>query len=128
MQNRLLFLCFLVGLTKSEDLSAEAFIESTTKRAPVPDYMLRTISQQLFDADKNDFLSNVKINFQGYLNNSKICRQLNNIELSKGINNIPENMIKCYKLLTEGNLIGLEEMKLLETWSQETLSVLTAPD
>ncbi len=68
------------------------------------------------ERNEHSLLKDFEDEIPGYLNNSKICRLLKELELSKGINNIPENMIKCYKLLTEENLIGLEEMKLLETW------------
>lgn len=33
---------------------------------------LMNISQILFDADKNDFLSRVTINYQGFLNSSNV--------------------------------------------------------
>ncbi len=68
------------------------------------------------ERNEHSLLKDFEDEIPGYLNNSKICRLLKELELSKGINNIPENMIKCYKLLTGENLIGLEEMKLLETW------------
>jgi hypothetical protein len=38
----------------------------------VADEELMKISQTLFDEDKNDLLSHIKINFQGFLNSSKI--------------------------------------------------------
>jgi hypothetical protein len=47
-------------------------LSKTKQYNSVPDEELLKISQVLFDEDENDLLPLVKINFQGYLNSSKI--------------------------------------------------------
>jgi hypothetical protein len=55
----------------------------------------------------------------GYVNNEKICRLLEELELKSGPKNLTENLIRCYRALVEGGYIGKEEMVLVEAWGAE---------
>jgi hypothetical protein len=55
----------------------------------------------------------------GYLNNSAIMQCLENLALENGIENIPDNMRKCYAALISMGLVGKEETELLECWLNE---------
>lgn len=46
-------------------------IKNAEREFKITDSVLQEISQQLFEEDKSDLLSLVKINLQGYLNTSK---------------------------------------------------------
>lgn len=55
----------------------------------------------------------------GYLNNTKIIESLNALDLKSGVENIPENMQKCYQKMIDLQLVGSEEMDLLNAWLKD---------
>jgi len=55
----------------------------------------------------------------GYLNNAKICKDLEELDLKNGIDNLSENLSRCYKMMTENKYIGKEEMPLVEAWIRD---------
>ncbi len=55
----------------------------------------------------------------GYVNNSKICRLLEELNLKNGIENLSENLIACYKMMVENSFIGQGEMELVEAWVKD---------
>jgi len=52
----------------------------------------------------------------GYLNNAKICKDLEDLDLKSGKDNIAENLLRCYRMMTENKYIGIEELPLVEAW------------
>lgn len=71
--------------------------------------------------DRNDhsLLKDFADEIPGYLNNAKICRALEGLDLRKGVESIPENMRRCYKSLVDNGWIGRDEMPLLEAWLED---------
>ncbi len=59
----------------------------------------------------------------GYLNNFNICSMLENLDLKNGESNMAENIIRCYKMLTDNNFIGKQEMPLVEAWLKDLNSI-----
>lgn len=55
----------------------------------------------------------------GFINNSQIYKCLKKLKLKEGIENIPENMLLCYKKLIKLNLISSEELILLDSWRND---------
>jgi len=55
----------------------------------------------------------------GYLNNNRICDQLQKLNLKPGQDNIDDNLRLCYDKLVDMSLVGAEELKLLEVWLKE---------
>ncbi len=55
----------------------------------------------------------------GYLNNAKICRDLSDLDLKNGKENLGENLLRCYRMLTENKYVGMEEMSLVEAWIED---------
>lgn len=55
----------------------------------------------------------------GYLNNAKICHDLEQLELKTGKDNLSENLMRCYKELTNKKYIGIEELPLVEAWIED---------
>lgn len=55
----------------------------------------------------------------GYLNNDKICTELQKLNLKQGSGNIDDNLRICYDKLIEMKLVAAEELKLLEVWLGE---------
>jgi hypothetical protein len=59
----------------------------------------------------------------GYLNNFNICNLLEKLDLKNGESNMAENIIRCYKMLTDNNFIGKQEMPLVEAWLKDLNSI-----
>jgi hypothetical protein len=53
---------------------------------------------------------------EGYTNNNAIYEHLRDLKLKEGVENMAENMILCYQKLIDLNLIGGNEIKLLNAW------------
>ncbi|NHZ86225.1 MAG: DUF288 domain-containing protein [Planctomycetia bacterium] len=60
----------------------------------------------------NDFRDEIS----GYNNNVQIYKNLINLKLQEGIENIPSNMKTCYKKLIELKFIAPDELILLNNW------------
>ncbi len=58
----------------------------------------------------------------GYLNNSKICKDLEALDLKNGTANLTENLMRCYKMLTENKYVGEAELPLVEAWINDIIS------
>ena len=71
------------------------------------------------ERNEHNLLRDFEDEVPGYLNNAKICRLLQELDLKPGINNMTENISRCYKMLTENNFIGKDEMKLVEDWIED---------
>ncbi len=54
----------------------------------------------------------------GYLNNSKICQELEGLELESGADKIGNNLRVCYEKLVEMGLVDARELDLLEVWNE----------
>jgi hypothetical protein len=52
----------------------------------------------------------------GYKNNDTICKVLCELELETGRDRIADNMISCYKKLTDIALLGKKELFILDKW------------
>ena len=55
----------------------------------------------------------------GYLNNSRMCRMLEDLDLKTGAAHLCENLMRCYKLLTSEGWVGNPELALAEAWCEE---------
>ncbi len=71
--------------------------------------------------ERNDhnLLHDFRDEIPGYLNNAAICHALEELDLKAGKENLTENLFRCYSLLVEMNLIGKEELPLVEFWNKE---------
>jgi hypothetical protein len=54
----------------------------------------------------------------GYLNNSKICEELEDLALESGARKIGGNLRVCYEKLVEMGLVDARELDLLEVWNE----------
>lgn len=54
----------------------------------------------------------------GYLNNSKICEELEGLGLESGVDKIGVNLRVCYEKLVEMGLVDARELDLLEVWNE----------
>ncbi len=71
------------------------------------------------DRNEHNLLKDFEDEIPGYINNFKICRLLEEIDLKNGVENISENLIRCYTSMTENNFIDRKEMKLVQAWIKD---------
>ena len=71
------------------------------------------------ERNEHNLLQDFTDEIPGYLNNMRICRELVELNLLYGVQNICENLLRCYRLMTENNWIGKKEMELVDAWCGE---------
>ena len=71
------------------------------------------------ERNEHSLLKDFEDEVPGYLNNAKICLLLQELNLRNGIENISENLKRCYRMMIENKFIGQEEMPLLEAWIKD---------
>ena len=64
----------------------------------------------------HNLISDFESEIPGYLNNTKIARELGKLRLQPGADKIGSNLIKCYKVLIDMTIVGEEEIELLQAW------------
>jgi hypothetical protein len=79
-----------------------------------------TVWQERNDHDlMRDFADEVP----GYLNNGAIGRALLALELSPGVDAIPDNLRRCYRALIDLRVVGDAELPLLDAWLESIQAV-----
>jgi len=73
------------------------------------------------ERNEHDLLRDFKDEVPGYLHNAEICEALENLVLMPGIQNINDNLRVCYEKLVSMELIGRQELELLEAWLTDVL-------
>lgn len=68
------------------------------------------------ERNEHNLLKDFADEVPGYLNNKKICRMLEDLDLKNGVENILENILKCYKMMVENYFVNEKELPLLENW------------
>lgn len=71
------------------------------------------------ERNEHNLLKDFEDEIPGYLNNNKICKLLENLELKPGIEYIYDNLLICYKSMCENNFIGKDEIPLVEAWIED---------
>ncbi|MFM7015485.1 MAG: STELLO glycosyltransferase family protein [Bacteroidota bacterium] len=62
-------------------------------------------------------LNDFNLEVPGYLNNRKIAKSLEALNLKRGQAAIAENLLRCYELFVENKWIEDKEMELVERWN-----------
>jgi hypothetical protein len=76
------------------------------------------------ERNTHNLLRDFEDEIPGYLNNSRIANTLSNLNLSPGANNVAANLVICYQALIEINVIGKEEMPLLNAWLEDLTEIM----
>lgn len=71
----------------------------------------------------HNLLKDLKDEVPGYINNTLLCQELARLDLLPGKKNIGKNLMECYKLLIELNLIQPDELALIEAWISDLESI-----
>jgi hypothetical protein len=68
------------------------------------------------ERNEHNLLKDFEDEIPGYLKNAMICKKLEEINLKNGVENISENLLRCYSMMVENNFVAKEELPLVEAW------------
>ncbi|MCX4195980.1 STELLO glycosyltransferase family protein [Methylobacterium organophilum] len=68
------------------------------------------------ERNEHNLLRDFEEEVPGYLNNDRIKRLLQDLDLPSGPGNVAEAVRRCYRALIDAALIGSEEMPLVDAW------------
>ncbi len=75
------------------------------------------------ERNEHNLMKDFEDEIPGYINNSKICKELGELKLKVGKENIFENLVSCYQCLVEIEVIGSAELVLLDAWIKDLSSL-----
>jgi hypothetical protein len=76
------------------------------------------------ERNEHNLMKDFEDEIPGYTNNFRICKELQELNLKTGKENIFENLRTCYQKLIDINVIGKEEMTLLNAWINDIKKIL----
>jgi hypothetical protein len=62
----------------------------------------------------------------GYLNNSSLSEALEKLDLKSGVENLNDNLQICYEQMVRMELVGAQELDLLEAWISDMQQISSA--
>ena len=68
------------------------------------------------ERNEHNLMKDFEDEIPGYTNNLNICKELQSLSLKAGKEHIYENLISCYQKLIEINVVGKDEITLLNAW------------
>ncbi len=68
------------------------------------------------ERNEHNLMRDFKDEVPGYLNNTSICEALARLELQPGVEHLGQNLRLCYEKLVSMNLVGHEELDLVDAW------------
>jgi hypothetical protein len=71
------------------------------------------------ERNAHDLLKDFEDEVPGYLGNSKICRELEALDLKEGREYIFENLVRCYEMMVAKKYIDRRELDLLDCWIKD---------
>jgi hypothetical protein len=75
------------------------------------------------ERNEHDLMKDFRDEIPGYVNNKKIVESLQNLSLKSGKQNMGENLYMCYEKLVSMDLVGKEELPLIEAWNSDINSL-----
>lgn len=74
------------------------------------------------ERNEHNLMRDFRDEVTGYLNNEMICETLSQLTLKKG--DLFDNLKICYEALVQKELVGKEELILLNAWEKDYLSII----
>jgi hypothetical protein len=71
----------------------------------------------------HNLLADFRDEIPGYVNNGLIAERLQALSLRKGTEHIPENLLACYQVFIDSNLMDSKELNLIRAWIEDVLSL-----
>jgi STELLO glycosyltransferases len=68
------------------------------------------------ERNEHNLMRDFKDEVPGYLNNAAICEALDKLSLKPGLDKLKDNLRVCYEELVRMELVGRQELNLLEAW------------
>jgi hypothetical protein len=68
------------------------------------------------ERNEHNLMRDFKDEVPGYLNNAAICEALDKLALKPGVDNLEDNLRVCYEELVRMELVGRQELELVEAW------------
>jgi STELLO glycosyltransferase-like protein len=68
------------------------------------------------ERNEHNLMRDFKDEVPGYLNNAAICEALDKLALKPGVDNLEDNLRVCYEELVRMELVGRQELDLIEAW------------
>ncbi|HEX8921803.1 MAG TPA: STELLO glycosyltransferase family protein [Pyrinomonadaceae bacterium] len=68
------------------------------------------------ERNEHNLMRDFKDEVPGYLNNTAICEALDKLSLKPGVDNLKDNLRVCYEELVRMELVGKQELGLVEAW------------
>jgi hypothetical protein len=75
------------------------------------------------ERNEHNLMKDFEDEIPGYSNNMRICKELQDLKLLTGVENISANLLSCYKKLIEIGVVGEGELQLLEAWISDLQSL-----
>jgi hypothetical protein len=76
------------------------------------------------ERNAHNLLKDFEDEIPGYLNNSKICAELAKLPVKGGKENMLDDLVLCYEMLTSQGFVGKEEMPLVKAWCEDIKAYL----
>ena len=73
------------------------------------------------ERNEHSLIKDFQDEVSGYLNDKKIIQILTNEELKTGNEHIQENLLRCYRILVEKNILQKEELPIVNAWIEDLL-------
>ena len=68
------------------------------------------------ERNEHNLMRDFRDEVPGYLNNAAICEALDKLSLKPGVDQLSDNLRVCYEELVKMDLIGRQELDLIEAW------------
>ena len=75
------------------------------------------------ERNQHNLLKDFEDEIPGYLNNYKICSELAELNIKGGKENMLDDLLTCYDMLTGKGFVGKEEDSLVRTWCEDISKV-----
>lgn len=77
------------------------------------------------ERNEHNLLRDFQDEIPGYLNNTRMCDILTDLEIKGGAKHIAENLLVCYEALISGGFVGIGELAMLRDWLSDVGNLLT---
>jgi len=71
------------------------------------------------ERNEHNLIRDFEQEIDGYLNNRAICAELENLDLSPGVQAMRDNMIRCYEVFIRHGVVEERELSLLTIWHDD---------
>jgi hypothetical protein len=76
------------------------------------------------ERNEHNLMRDFKDEVPGYLNNSAICDALGKLDIKPGVEHLGDNLRLCYETLVSMNLVGEQELGLVDAWLADLKAIL----